>query len=295
MISKSTRTGNNSFIRPVTGPGPGTYTSAPSHLSKKRDFNKGNTFAFHPPANWSCNGPPIVNFFPGPGQYPAAEKKPTSNPAGPSLRSTSQRIGFMRTNANPAPGDYSVSKKGAFEGLEDELGGSATSPPRTKTTPAFCPPLGRVQRSVNVRDFPVTGDFKSLKGDQLFLRTLGAPTEERPGPSSYDVAPVGGWDGPSSRSIRGSSMFLSDTVGGGSGGFFGKHRRFPGPGAYEPGFPDGSRTNWQAGIGSSLRSSSERQLLPENKGAPGPAFYNPPASSVNTRKSFHLNLTEKWI
>uniref|UniRef100_A0A0G4I2U4 Uncharacterized protein n=1 Tax=Chromera velia CCMP2878 TaxID=1169474 RepID=A0A0G4I2U4_9ALVE len=308
IISSSSRFGpGGPFSGPksTNGPGPCSYELSP--LSKKSDFKTGNSSSFISRANWSCNIPATSKFFPGPGEYSKFPNSKTShqNPAGVSLRSCSPRIDSVKEQiASPAPGSYDASV----------AVGSRLEPSTGKDpSPVFRPPCGRVVRSVNTRDFPVVGLFRSLETGDLkkakdmrekgseaagakgcFLQALGSDERKPPGPSDYNVRhtkdPIGACRGPS-HSLHGSSMFLSQSPRKGMRKA-GAQTHIPGPGDYDAsGFRDGLTSNWQRG-GATLRSASQRWLSHGHQ-TPGPAFYR--VESPRAKRSYHLNMEERWV
>lgn len=285
------------------GPGPGAYeqlsqAEASQHVSKAGSPSS----AFAPPQSASPRNL-VPRPTPGPGQYNSPREAWGSNAsrASAAFKSGTKRgvaggaLGMHHAGSMPGPGTYDVAE--VITDFRDEAlsesfrPGSVPSDVRGCQNRMFKGPTPRRLLSVHP-DMPVSthlAESTDKGGGQDFVRECKGSLLAYPNPPPGHYTP----DDSSIRQAQnfsslGSSMFVSP---GSSPEPRKRAGPTPGPGQYlgvaERGEPLGG------GAGSAFKSCVvKKEAVPI---APGPAFYRLGSSRPDEKKSFHLNMSRKWI
>ena len=248
---------------------------------------------------------------PGPGAYTPQERNTplafNSTLKSAEFRSTTKRFGDARATRGgtaPGPGYYEHAT-----GLGDKTDMLAASLPtaafRSKT-------LRGGSRASGAEQFPMDPVFgyngSDMREGREKVQSVGK-TAEKPGPGAYNPKLDMQF---SMEAARKSSFFSNDRLDRFGRSVVGElraqaHDPSPGPGHYELVKGDGPAT--AAASPRKGKHSAAAQQKPSNifastsprfKGgndsrrAPGPAYYNPTKPALN-RRSYHLNLAQRWV
>lgn len=312
FASQAERFGGGVLRQVATLPGPGAYgqdrgvpsdgytTAAPSAASS----------AFKPAENRSVQKRPDPT--PGPGAYNLQGRK-TPVPFNSTLRSaefrsTSERFGGARAGRGgtaPGPGYYEH---------DTGLGGNVDMLAASLPTAAFRSRTlrGSSTGSGGAEQFPMDPVFgyngSDMREGREKVQSVGK-TPSKPGPGAYSPKLDMQF---SMEAARKSSFFSNDKLDRFGRSVVGElraqaHDPSPGPGHYELVTGAGAVTaaasppKGKASVPAKQKpsnvfaSASPRfKVASESRRAPGPAYYNPTKPALN-RRSYHLNLAQRWV
>lgn len=260
---------------PLRGPGPGNYDQDVQPTKPHPSEGSRQSAVFAQPTSFNPQKTQAQP-SPGPGAYKAKESANSAR-ATDGVRDVSSvfhegknesRDPFRPVDPNkPGPGHYSAR--------------SSSTPPGASARSSFTGPIPRPLVSVKP-GLPIT-TMKAADTAGDFVRKVGAPPLEVPGPGQYDIE----------REIESRKHFNTLGTGAFQRGASHQPRKWqaPGPGPAEY---KNSVVPTLDGAKSSFNSCSNRtDFTGAGKAAPGPAFYSPrPKKGV---ESFHLNIRRKWV
>ena len=316
FASQAERFGGGVLQQVAAQPGPGAYGTdrgVPSD-SYVNAASSAATSAFRRPENGSVKKRQDPS--PGPGAYNTVGRTTpvpfNSTLTSAEFRSTSKRFGDARVGRGgtaPGPGYYEQERA-----LGEQVDMLAASLP----TAAFRSRTGRGPEggmSGGAEQFPMDPVFGYNGMDQKEgrekVQSVGR-SAPKPGPGAYNpkIDMQFSMDG-----ARKSSFFSNEKLDRFGRSVVGElraqaHDPSPGPGHYELVMGEGAAGGAGAAVARSpskprgkvpakpsnvFASTSPRfKLAGESRRAPGPAYYNPAKPALN-RRSYHLNLSQRWV
>ena len=313
FASQAERFGGGVLQQVTAQPGPGAYGTdrgVPSD-SYVNAASSGATSAFKRPENASVKK--RLDPSPGPGAYtPAVRKTPVpfnSTLTSAEFRSTSKRFGGSGGGGTaPGPGYYEQQRE-----MGDQVDMLAASLPTAAFRSRTGGRGGSLSASAGAEQFPMDPVFgyngMDMKEGRDKVQSVGRAAP-KPGPGAYNpkLDMQFSMDG-----ARKSSFFSNDKLDRFGRSVVGElrasaHDPSPGPGHYELVMGEGAaggaavarspykpRGKIPAKPSNVFASTSPRfKLAGESRRAPGPAYYNPAKPALN-RRSYHLNLSQRWV
>jgi hypothetical protein len=315
FASQAERFGGGVLQQVAAQPGPGAYGTDRGVPSDQYTVaaSSAATSAFKRAENGSVKK--RANPSPGPGAY-NTQGRNTPVPHNSTLtsaefRSTSKRFGDARAGRGgtaPGPGYYEHNS-----GLGEQVDMRAASLP----TAAFRSRTGRggsLQLSGGAEQFPMDPVFgyngSDMREGREKVQSVGK-TAAKPGPGAYNPKIDMQF---SMDAARKSSFFSNDKLDRFGRSVVGElraqaHDPSPGPGHYELVMGEGVEAaaasppkNKRGAVPPAAKkpsnvfaSASPRfKVSSESRRAPGPAYYNPAKPALN-RRSYHLNLSQRWV
>ncbi|CAM9389427.1 unnamed protein product [Chrysoparadoxa australica] len=236
--------------------------------------------------------------LPGPGSY-SCEVQPVKKLPGHCSSSFSKKPdsgALGRNTCVPGPGHYSPEAKSRLflwqmhKPSAEFISRSARS---TYLTPSSTPAPGEYEPDIA----RIGSEGKKSRLPQASFRSVSKRGREFdgnskiPGPGQYDISRAA----EALRKDRAMETKASSAFAGSERTrHFGERRdegSLPGPGWYAVDRPEGTQSD--KAKGSAAFKSTTMRAVKRAKALPGPAFYNP--ASVTQKKSFHLNINQKWI
>mmetsp|Transcript_32070 Transcript_32070/g.73531 ORF Transcript_32070/g.73531 Transcript_32070/m.73531 type:complete len:367 (-) Transcript_32070:52-1152(-) len=286
FVSKKSRFARDPIFR---SPGPGSYAPPSFGDDLAKRYRTKNTSTFTKKVVPKTREPEPL---PGPADYNIEKKKEKPSLAASFKSSTTRFLDPLEKPVAPPPGLYDVET--AQKQLEKSKLSMPSSSFRSRTgrkfeqdklktgadqVELFRPPL-QVGGTLGIElpkspRRPTALDLKDTPGPGAYNPPIGIEEKDRQRPSSFFSTSTDRFGVPH------QSSKVNNII-------------TPGPGAYAVGSPRESSPQ-QALISSSFfMSGVERELnaFNPNQARPGPAYYTP---AVNQKKSFHLNISRRWM